>query len=247
MVQVIIKAFDILELIAKSNGQSVSLTEVAKKLGMSQPTAANIINTMVSRGYVEHIGKKKGYKLGPSSYRLTNEVAYEKELVEVSKKIMEDLTLKLNETSLLGVLRNQKRLTLHVANSTHDIQVQVKSERSVYETASGRLLLAYLKENEIVQFVQQNGLPDATLWPGASTNEGLNAALSRIKEEAIAATFLPEKHVKGFAVPISKNNKVIAALSIFLPAYRCNETKQLQVIQLLKEASSEIEQKLKEV
>jgi DNA-binding IclR family transcriptional regulator len=246
MVRVLLKAFDILEMIALAGGKALTLTEIANQFNMSQPTAANIINTMVSRGYIEHIGKKKGYKLGPSSYRLTNVVAYEQELVEVSKKIMEDLTLKLNETSLLGVLRNQKRLILHVANSTHDIQVQVKSERSVYETASGRLLLAYLKENEISHFIQQNGLPEAALWPDAATLKGLKEALSRIKEEAIAATFLPEKHVRGFAAPIFKNNKVIAALSIFLPAYRCNETKQLEVIQLLKEASSEIEKELKD-
>ena len=69
---------------------------------------------------------------------------------------------------------------------------------------------------------------------------------NKIKEEPLALTFLPERHVKGFAVPISKNNKVIAALSIFLPAYRCNETKQLEVIAMLKEASYEIELGLKE-
>jgi len=246
MVRVLLKAFDILEMIALAGGKALTLTEIANQFNMSQPTAANIINTMVSRGYIEHIGKKKGYKLGPSSYRLTNVVAYEQELVEVSKKIMEDLTLKLNETSLLGVLRNQKRLVLYLANSSHDIQVQVKSERNVYETASGRLLLAYITEGERTRFLQQNGLPSDALWPGASTAEGLNAALSKIKEEALAATFLPERHVKGFAVPIFKNNKAIAALSVFIPAYRCNETKQLEVITLLKEASSEIEQGLKE-
>lgn len=246
MVQVLIKAFDILEMIAQAGGRALTLTEIANNFKMSQPTASNIINTMICRGYIEHVGKKKGYKLGPSSFRLTNEVSYEQELVEVSKKIMEDMTQKLNETSLLGVIRNQKRLVLYLANSSHDIQVQVKSERSVYETASGRLLLAYITEGERTKFLQQNGLPSDALWPGASTLEGLNAALSKIKEEALALTFLPERHVKGFAVPIFKNNKAIAALSIFLPAYRCNETKQLEVIAMLKEASYEIELGLKE-
>ncbi len=69
---------------------------------------------------------------------------------------------------------------------------------------------------------------------------------NKIKGESLALTFLPERHVKGFAVPIFKNNKAIATLSIFLPAYRCNETKQLEVITMLKEASYEIELGLKE-
>jgi IclR family KDG regulon transcriptional repressor len=244
MVQVIIKAFDILELIANADGQALTLTEISADLGMSQPTASNIINTMISRGYIEHVGKKKGYKLGPASFSLTNEVSYEQELIEASKKIMDDLTQRLNETSLLGVLRNQKRLILHVANSSHDIQVKVKSERSVYETASGRLLLAYLSEGERIRFIQQNGLPDASLWEEGSTNDGLKEALIKIKEEAITTTFLSDRHVKGFAVPIFRNNKVIAALSIFLPEYRCTDNKQIEIIQSLKLASSEIERRL---
>ena len=50
MVQVLLKAFDIVELVVQRNGQSVSLTEIADALQMNQATAANIINTLVSRG-----------------------------------------------------------------------------------------------------------------------------------------------------------------------------------------------------
>jgi DNA-binding IclR family transcriptional regulator len=63
MVQVVIKAFDILELIAQAKGKSVTLTEISSILNLKQPTVSNIINTLISKGYVEHIGKKKGYKL----------------------------------------------------------------------------------------------------------------------------------------------------------------------------------------
>lgn len=244
MVQVIIKAFDILELIAQADGQALTLTEISAELGISQPTAANIINTMVSRGYVEHVGKKKGYKLGPTAFRLTNVVAYEQDLVEVSKRPMEELTLQLNETCLLGVLRNHKRLILHVTNSNHDIQVQVRSERSVYETASGRLLLAYLDEKERARFLHHNRLPSHSLWAEASTEVGIVEALSAIKNKGLAVTHLIERHVKGFAVPIFTKGKVVAALSIFLPEYRCTPTKEKEIIENLFRASTEISTKL---
>jgi DNA-binding IclR family transcriptional regulator len=244
MVQVLIKALDILELIAQADGQALTLTEISYTLNMSQPTASNIINTMISKGYIEHVGKKKGYKLGPSSFKLTNVVAYEQELVDASKGVKDDLTNKLNETSLLGILRNQKRLILYVANSSHDIQVQVKSERNVYETASGRLLLAYLNEGELKRFLQQNGLPDASMWVEAADEKGLSETIFKIKERAFVNTFLPERGVMGFAVPIFKNNNVIAALSIFLPEYRCSKSKEQEIIKSLKSASFEISQKL---
>jgi DNA-binding IclR family transcriptional regulator len=244
MVQVVIKAFDILELIAQAKGKSVTLTEISSILNLKQPTVSNIINTLISKGYVEHIGKKKGYKLGPSSFRLTNEVNYEQELIAASRSIMDDLTQNLNETCLIGVLRNQKRILLHSVHSDRDIQVQLKTERPVYESASGRILFAYLSEGERKSFLQQNGLPDASMWKEASTLEGLNDTISKIKEEAFVATYLQERGVKGFAVPIFKNNKVIAGLSIFLPEYRCNKSKEIEIKKSLKIASIKIEQNL---
>ena len=105
MVQVILKSFDIIELVAQRNGQAISLTEISEALDINQATAANIINTIVSRGYMEHIGKKKGYRLGPAAFRLTNEIPYEQDLVNVARQVMEDLTTSINESCILGVLR----------------------------------------------------------------------------------------------------------------------------------------------
>ena len=242
MVQVIYKAFDILELVAQANGQALSLTEISASLGLSQPTAANIINTMVDRSYLEHVGKKKGYKLGPASFRLTNEVAYEQDLVNASKDAMEQLTQQINETCLLGILRNNKRYILHNVNCNQDIQVQIRSERNVYETASGRLLLAYLNPKERERFIQVNGLPNKQLWEEASTLKGLDVALYNIREEKLSTTHFVNNHLMGFAVPIFLQKQAIAGLSVFLPEYRCSEQRKIQIIQGLRVAALEIEQ-----
>lgn len=240
MVQVLIKAFDILELVAQRNGQAISLTEISQELQLNQATSANIINTMVLRGYLEHIGKKKGYKLGPSAYRLTNEVSYEQDLVNAASEAMEALTEKINETCLLGILRNYKRFVLHNVNCNQDIQVQIRSERNVYETASGRLLVAYLSEKERERFLQFNGLPDESMWEEASTVEGLVNALTKIRLSGIAMTNFVNTHLVGFAVPIHANGKVIAGLSVFLPEYRCTEGKEEEIIFSLNEAAKSI-------
>ncbi|MDR6562286.1 MULTISPECIES: IclR family transcriptional regulator C-terminal domain-containing protein [unclassified Arcicella] len=244
MVQVIIKAFDILELVARKNGQAISLTEISEELNLNQATVANIINTMVSKGYLEHIGKKKGYKLGLSAYSLTNEVSYEKDLVNAAKDVMDELTKNLNESCILGVLQNFKRYILHVVNSNHDIQVQIRSERNVYETASGRLLIAYLSPKDLDRFLKQNGLPDKLIWEEATTLKGLTNALTKIKEEGVSKTSFKDKHLKGFAVPIFRNDKVVAGLSIFLPEYRCPISRENEIIKNLLNASVTISKKL---
>ena len=123
MVQVLIKAFDIIELVVQRNGQAISLTEISDELEINQATDANIINTLVSKGYLEHIGKKKGYRLGPAAYRLTNEIPYEQDLVNAARTVREELTAQLNESTILGVLRNHKRYILHAVNAVQEIQV----------------------------------------------------------------------------------------------------------------------------
>jgi IclR family transcriptional regulator, KDG regulon repressor len=244
MVQVIIKAIDILELIAGRNGQAISLTEISQALDLNQATAANIINTLAEKNYIEHIGKKKGYRLGPAAYSLTNEVAYGQDLINAARDVMEELTAKLNESCILGTLRNYKRYILHIVNCNQDIQVRVRSERSVYETASGRLLLAYLTQKEQDRFLQLNGLPETALWAEASTHEELQEALLKIKEEGLAMTYFKNNHLVGFAVPIFFKNQVVAGLSIFLPEYRFSASRKKIIVEALREAATAISKKM---
>ena len=193
---------------------------------------------------MEHIGKKKGYRLGPAAYRLTNEIPYEQDLVNAARGIMEELTTKLNESSILGVLRNHRRYILHAVNAVQEVQVQLHSERNIYETASGRLLLAYLSEKDLARFIQHNGLPDALIWEEAQTKETLIEQLENIKNSGIVITNAVARHVKGFAVPIFVNEQVVAGLSIFLPEYRCSEAHEAEIIETMKLSAAEISEKL---
>ena len=61
MIQVINRAFDILEYIAKDPDKPKALGEIASDLDLNAGTCANIIKTMVARKYLEKIDKQKGY------------------------------------------------------------------------------------------------------------------------------------------------------------------------------------------
>ena len=244
MVLVLLKTFDILELVALRNGQAITLTEIAHELGMNQATTANIIKTMEHKGYLEHIGKKKGYRLGEAVHRLTSNKPYGQDLVIAAKEVMEALTEKVNESSILGTLRNYKRYILHVVNSNQEVQVQVRTDRNVYETASGRLLLAYLPEKELGRFLHIHGLPDKTLWKEASTQHGLADCLKKIRQEGLVLTQANNRHVRGFAVPVYADHKVVAGLSIFLPDYRYTAAKHAIIVQSLHNASEKITMQL---
>lgn len=243
MVLVIIKALDILEYIAQDPERAYTLTEISERLDLNQATCANILKTLVSKNYVEHLGRKKGYRLGPMAFNLTNSLGYNQNLVMAAKPEMEALTDQLNEGSLLGIIRNQKRLVLHMVNSDQDLQVRSKTERDVYETASGRLLLAYMTGKEIGGFINVKGLPASGVWKEVETREDLMRALQKIQREEIVITH-SAKHIIGVAVPVKKNGKAIAALSVFLPEIRFPAPRKKEIVAALRLAAERINRRL---
>lgn len=243
MVLVIIKALDVLEYVARDQTRPSTLTEIAEGLQLNPATCANILQTLVSKNYLEHVGRKKGYRLGPMAFSLTNNVNYEQQLVSAAKDVMEALTLDLNETSILGVIRNNKRFILHLVNSDQDLQVRSRTERNVYETASGRLLLAFMPQKERDTLLNQIGLPPAEIWEEASTPEGCTAALADIRHDELAIT-ISKTHIIGLAVPVRRGEAVVASLSVFLPQVRCNARRRKEIEQALHYASREISRRL---
>ncbi|MCY7352374.1 MAG: helix-turn-helix domain-containing protein [Cytophagaceae bacterium] len=219
MIQVIHRAFDILEYIAKAE-REVPLSEIADHLGLNHATCANILKTMVTRRYVEQSGPKKGYRLGAMTFFISGNPAYRKDLVEAGRDELDKMTADLNENSLLAVLRDDKRLCLYTALGKHDLQVKTSPEKHAYNTATGRLLLAYLSDSERETFVKRFGLPKPEhLWDEAATHGGFVEVLRKIRQEGYA-TQRTQAYIVGLAVPIFRDGKVVAGLGLFLPEMR---------------------------
>lgn len=245
MIQVINRALDILEIVAADPEKPASLGEIADALGLNHGTCANIMKTLVSRNYLEQIGTKKGYILGAKSYALTNNDAYRKDLVEAAKSEMEKLTEMTNENCLLAILNGEKRIVIHSTNAEQELQVRTSSEKNVYDSASGRMLLAMLPEPDIDRFIAKYGTPLSESWKEADTVENLKKLLSQFKKEECALQMLAGRQVIGLAVPIQKGVKTVASLSIYLPEYRYMLTDKTGLVHQLKMAAKRISQRLK--
>src|SRR5690554_7672569 len=102
MIQVINRALNILELVSKEKEREYSLSEIASTLNLNVSTCANIIKTLVNRGYLEQQGRKQGYKLGAQAFYLTGNYSNKKELLRVSMEPLKALRDKLNESCILA-------------------------------------------------------------------------------------------------------------------------------------------------
>lgn len=239
MIQVIIRAINILEFVALHDKEPVQLFKIAEHVGLSHPTTANIVKTLLKKNYLEQMGRKKGYRLGIAAFQLTNNPFYQQNLITAAKGPMEELTQQLNETSLLAIIQNNKRVILHQVECNQILKVSTIMVADVYNASSSRLLMAYFTTQELDALIKAVGLPSKKVWPGAETRPGLENELKNIRKEEFVRV-VSVYHTVGFAVPIYQNKKVIAALSVFVPESRYTESHKGKIAKLIRKAAKQI-------
>ncbi len=244
MVQVVIRALDILEFAAQHGKEPVQLIRIAEHLGLSQPTTANIVKTLVQKNYLEQMGRKVGYRLGMAAYQLSGNTDYDEDLIAPALEPMEELKSQLNETALLAVIRNNKRYILHMEECEQMLQVKAPLITEVYNASTGRLLMAFLEPKALEKLIKIAGLPSKKIWAGAETKEGLYRELEKIREEKMAM-LTSIYHTVGFAVPVYRDNRVVAGLSVFVPESRYTEAAKTKIPKLLRRAAKQISERLK--
>lgn len=246
MIQVINRAFNILELIAKDKGKEHSLREIADNLNLNPSTCANIIKTLVNRGYLEQQGKKRGYKLGSQAYYLTGNYSNKRELLKVSTPLLQRLRDVLNESCILAVLKENMRVTLHKELSSQELQViSDNEEKNIYQTATGRVILACFNETKRMQFIKKFGLPNS-MWIGVNNEKELIKELDKIREKQLAVHF-DGAYTIGVGAPIYKNSKVVAAIGVYLPKMRFNHTIQKMIFNEISKTAQLISKKMTEL
>ncbi|MFE4002078.1 IclR family transcriptional regulator [Nocardioides sp. YIM B13467] len=88
-------------------------TEIAKALGMSLPTAARLANALLGHGLLQRSPDGR-FHLGPRF--LTTR------MVEVATPLLEHLSHRINETSMLWVARGDQRVCSAEVNASHELR-----------------------------------------------------------------------------------------------------------------------------
>ena len=88
------------------------------------------------------------------------------------------------------------------------------------------------------------GVPDEHVWRGIRSSEELDNALATIRRRKLARSHSPE-HVVGLAVPVWREDRVIASVSVYLPEVRFTTQRRKEIVSALRNAGEEISRQLK--
>lgn len=218
MIQVLERGFKILEWIAENPDTPRTIGEMAEIIEVKSPTCYHIVNTLTELGYLEQLGPRKGYRLGPAVSNFAHISSYRRNLVDVARPLLREYSAEFGETALVAVVRGPRRYIICQQDGTSPLEVCEGTiiYDDIYETATGRLLLSYYSEKELQAFVGQTGMPKAGPLKGCNSIEEIKEALAEMRTGENLFC-----HRGGFSValafPIIEKGKVIAALGSFIP------------------------------
>lgn len=242
MIQVVNRAIDIIEYVAKDGERPKLLGEMATALKLNAATCANIVKTLVVRGYLQKV-HGKGYLLGPQVYSISEGAANYQDIVDASDKEMESIKKKINESTLLAVLRADKRVIIYKKNADQMIQAQTPDVKNAWDSSTGRMLVAFMDDDAIEKYIAEHGLPSGTVWKEASTKRKLLEQVQVIRTQGYSL-IEDTSQITGIAAPVYRKGKFVASFSIYMPSFRYTHQLRRQMIQLCLSASKNISRKL---
>lgn len=208
------RALRILEILGDSDN-NIGVTELGRKLDVDKSTAYRLVATLVARGYIEQEPETKKYTLGLKIVELSSKVLDKLELRKVAKPFMKELVQLTDETVHLAILDlgNVVCIDQEETPSMINVNMAVGREAPGHCTSIGKVLWAYLKEEELDYILKKKVLTGYTGRTITSIPE-LKLHLKKVKEQGYA---LDDEEftigVRCIAVPVwNYKNKVIASL-----------------------------------
>jgi len=216
-IQVLDRAFLILDIIAREPDKPHFVNEIAPELGINNTTCTNIITSLVSNGYLESLSKRRGYILGPAPYVLTQKGQYKKVLIDVAYPYLKRLSAKINETSLLSIIKHTTRSTLCYVEKDSPIQIRSEylKQPCPYEVATGRLLISFQNKQAIERVVKELDYPGER-WDGIDNKEKLQAACREIQDNGYCIKINNDNILVSIAFPVFCGTNIEASLGLFL-------------------------------
>lgn len=224
--------------------QSLSMTEFHEITGISIPSLQRILATLVYEGFLQKDEKTKKYQLGMELYLLGNLVQKHTNLLNAANPLMESIRDQINESVSLNTLfQNNKQRCIAFCKSYQELSTSadIGLTSPLYAGASGRVILAHMKEGDINKYLETTSLVQITKNTIVDKTKLLDE-LRMICEKGYAKSF--GERVKGafaLSVPIFTSlEHVEDSLAIVMPDARIEDYHFEELIVLLKESSKKI-------
>lgn len=214
------RVLDLLDLFSVEQGP-LSVTDVARKLGIPKSSTQGLLTTLAGRGYLEREGS--AYVLPPELRGVGYVGGVRARLVSRAEPILQRISRESKESAFLGVLTDSGIQYLAKALSPHEVRydASLHAVRPVYCTSIGLAILSNLDADISARILDRTRL--VMMTPKTITSRD---AIDRTLERARRSGFAEVRDANvlgasGIAAPVfGARGEVLGALSIGAPTAR---------------------------
>lgn len=180
------RLLDILEYLA-AHKEGANLTTIQQVLKIPLSSLYGILITMTKKGYAIRDDRTHQYRLGPKLHRLVGNTYGQLDLIQLADPYLNRLSRATGETTSLTILREDWIVFIHKVIGENSLQVvnPVGTTLAAHATGSGKVMLAYLSEEEVDRLYPEESLTKFT--PNTITQKrNLKIALAEIIQKGFA-------------------------------------------------------------
>ena len=218
MIESVRKAMKILTVIADNGGQPLPLGEISARVGINKATCAHIVDTLVCEGFLVKISPTKGYITGPAAYCLSRFGRYGSDLISVCRPVMNYLYNTLGHCVVLAVIQGSTKYVIDYIDDGQIFESKQKIRKDdIYRTATGRVILENMSDEQIHAIWQKYGKPTKAHWAEIETVDDLLGYRNNAAKAEVIATRMENRDGSihyGYAAPIKSGIRCMGALGV---------------------------------
>jgi IclR family transcriptional regulator, acetate operon repressor len=243
-VQSVDRAVRVLEILAERG--EVGVGEIARHLGVHASTASRLVAALLAHDLVEQPDRRGKYRLGVGLLRLAGATAGQLDLTTQAQPVCDALAAELDVTANVAIASGGMAINVCQAQPSRAVATQnwVGQRTVLHATSSGKVLLAYMPEEERAE-VLDGPLPGFT--PRTLTSPtALRDELREVRENGCAtAREEYEEGLNAAAAPVrAHDGTVVAAISASGPAYGLPAERMPAVCEAVMRAATEVSRRM---
>jgi DNA-binding IclR family transcriptional regulator len=164
LLQSVERAMRVLDHIAAANGP-VPARDVARALGLTLPTTYHLLTTLVTGGYLVHLGEQRAYALGHRVDDLARGLHRQIAVPAEVERVAGVLHQQAHAAAYYAALRDTEMIVAYVAECPEHPRIHpldVGFHQAPHATAFGKLMLATLPADELEAVLERTGTPAVT-------------------------------------------------------------------------------------
>lgn len=224
-----------------------TLTQVAKKVGLSASTTYRLLETLRQQGYVEWEERSGLFSVGLRAYQVGAAFSVRNTLLGAAQSEMQALVDDLNETANLAVRRAGEAVYVHQVEARQMMRMftHIGAVAPLHCSGVGKVLTAWLPDTEVRHLVGPGPYPAYT--PNSITTlPALTRELDAVRAQGYALDDEErELGVRCLATPIrDARGDIVASLSISAPTSRFPKKNIPETLERVRAASNQISARL---